>query len=97
MRTALRIFLLAIGLAASLSAAAARAGELIEFPNLPEQTPAQLRGYLARPDTGLSALLGSRSNRARPYSAVVVLHAAMASPATPQKSLISWARGGMWR
>jgi dienelactone hydrolase len=69
-----RIFLLAIGLASSFGAATGRAGELIEFPNLPEQTPAQLRGYLARPDTGLSALLGSRSNPAGPYPAVVVLH-----------------------
>ena len=31
-------------------------------------------GYLTRPDAGLSALLGSHSNRAGPYPAVVVLH-----------------------
>ena len=74
MRIALRIFLLAIGFASFFGAATGRAGELIEFPNLPKQTPAHLRGYLARPDTGLSAILGSRSNRAGPYPAVVVLH-----------------------
>ena len=68
-----RIFLLAIGLACWL-AAAGRAGTLVEFPNLSEQPPAKLRGYLARPDTGLSALLGSHSDRAGPYPAVVVLH-----------------------
>ena len=31
-------------------------------------------GYLARPDTGLSAVLTSRSNGAERYAAVVVLH-----------------------
>jgi len=69
-----RIFLLAIGLASSLGAAASRAGGLVEFPGVSEQAPAKLRGYLARPDTGLSALLGSDPNRAEPYPAVVVLH-----------------------
>jgi predicted small lipoprotein YifL len=61
MRTAFRIFLLAIGLVSSLGAATGRAGALIEFPNLPEQAPASLRGYLARPDAGLSAILDSRT------------------------------------
>src|SRR5438105_2607205 len=59
-----RMFLLAIGLASSLGAAAGRAGGLVEFPNLSEQAPTKLRGYLARPDAGLSALLGGNSNRA---------------------------------
>jgi dienelactone hydrolase len=68
-----RIFLLAIGLACWL-AAAGRAGTLVEFPNLSEQPPTKLRGYLARPDAGLSALLGGNSNRAEPYPAVVALH-----------------------
>jgi dienelactone hydrolase len=68
-----RIFLLAIGLACWL-AAAGRAGTLVEFPNLSEQPPTKLRGYLARPDAGLSALLGSYSNGVAPYPAVVVLH-----------------------
>jgi dienelactone hydrolase len=74
MMIALRVFLLAIGLASSLGAAAACAGALVEFPNVSEQAPAKLRGYLTRPDAGLSALLGSHSDRAGPYPAVVVLH-----------------------
>jgi len=74
MRIASRIFLLAVGLASSLGAAVGRAGSLVEFPSVSEQAPAKLRGYLERPDSGLSALLGSRSNRAGPYPAVVVLH-----------------------
>ena len=74
MRNALRIFLLAIGFAASLGAAAGHAGTLVEFPNLSEQAPAKLLGYLARPDAGLSGMLGSHSNPAAPYPAVVVLH-----------------------
>src|SRR6516165_11821612 len=74
MRNATRIFLLAIGLAASLGAAAGHAGSLVEFPSLSEQGPARLLGYLARPDAGLSGMLGSHSNRAGPYPAVVVLH-----------------------
>jgi dienelactone hydrolase len=73
MGVAPRIFLLAIGLACWL-AAAGRAGTLVEFPNLSEQPPTKLRGYLARPDAGLSALLGGNSNRAEPYPAVVALH-----------------------
>lgn len=74
MSGATRIFLLAIGLASTLGAADGRAGALVEFPNLSEHAPAKLPGYLARPDTGLSALLGGNSNRAEPYPAVVVLH-----------------------
>jgi dienelactone hydrolase len=74
MRIAFRICLLAIGLASWLGAATGRAGELIEFPNLAGQAPARLLGYLARPDAGLSAMLNSHSDRAAPYSAVVVLH-----------------------
>jgi dienelactone hydrolase len=74
MRTASQIFLLAIGLVCSLGAAAAWAGSLVEFPNHSEHAPTKLLGYLVRPDTGLSALIGSHSNHAQPYSAVVVLH-----------------------
>jgi len=73
MRNATRIFLLAIGLAASLGAAAGHAGSLIEFPNLADRAPAKLQGYLARPDAGLSGRLG-HSNQTGPYPAVVVLH-----------------------
>jgi hypothetical protein len=36
--------------------------------------PAQLLGYLARPDQGLSAYLGGHAHGAGPYPAVVVLH-----------------------
>ena len=46
--------MLAIGLASLLGAGAAAAGALVEFPNLPEHAP-RLLGYLARPDSGLSA------------------------------------------
>jgi dienelactone hydrolase len=74
MRLASRIFLIAVGLATSLGSAAGRAGALVEFPNLSEHVPTKLLGYLARPDAGLSALLGGNSNRAGPYPAVVVLH-----------------------
>jgi len=43
-----RISLLAIGLASLLGPDGALAGTLVEFPNLPEHTPANLSGYLAR-------------------------------------------------
>jgi dienelactone hydrolase len=46
----------------------------VEFPNLPGREPATLNGYLARPDTGLSALMDTTSRGAAPYPAVVVLH-----------------------
>src|SRR6266851_4500871 len=74
MRLAFRISLLAIGLASLLGAGAASAGTLVEFPNLPGHTPADLSGYLARPDSGLAAELGSPSNAVGPFPAVVVLH-----------------------
>jgi len=74
MRNAPRIFLLAIGLAASFGAATGHAGALVEFPNLSDHAPAKLLGYLARPDTGLSGMLGSHSDHAGSYPAVVVLH-----------------------
>jgi dienelactone hydrolase len=74
MRTNPRIFLLVIGLASSLGAAAGRAGSLVEFPNLADHAPSKLLGYLARPDVGLSGILGSHSGDAVPYPAVVVLH-----------------------
>lgn len=70
----LRISLLAIGLG-SLFAATASAGSLVEFANLPERrSPATLIGYLARPDQGLSALLGPGAHGPKQYPAVVVLH-----------------------
>ena len=73
MRLAFRISLLAIGLA-SWFAAAASAGALVEFANLSERGPATLFGYLARPDQGLSALLGPGAHGPEQYPAVVVLH-----------------------
>ena len=74
MRLTFRTSLLAIGLASLLGAGAASAGTLVEFSNLPGHTPANLSGYLARPDAGLSAELGGPSNGGTPYPAVVVLH-----------------------
>ena len=74
MRRALRIFLLAIGLASLLGAAHGHAGALVEFPSVSEPAPIKLLGYLTRPDTGLSAILGGDSNRIGRYPAVVVLH-----------------------
>jgi dienelactone hydrolase len=73
MRSTLRISLLAIGLA-SWFAAAASAGALVEFANLSERHPATLFGYLARPDRGLSLLLGPGAHDPEQYPAVVVLH-----------------------
>jgi hypothetical protein len=56
-------------------AGGARAGELIEFSNLPDHAPPKLQGYLTRPDPGLSALVRGRSNGdGQRYPAVVVLH-----------------------
>ena len=74
MKAACRISLLAIGLAPLLGAGVAAAGALVEFPNLPERAP-RLLGYLARPDSGLSAELDeSRPYGGGPFPAVVVLH-----------------------
>ena len=73
MRFACRISLLAMGLA-SWFAAAASAGALVEFANRSERGPATLVGYLARPDQGLSALLGPGAPGPEQYPAVVVLH-----------------------
>src|ERR1700746_2013083 len=67
-------FLLAIGFASLLGAGAAAAGTLVQFPNLPGQTPAELVGYLARPDTGLSLILGSGSAGSSRHPAVGGLH-----------------------
>jgi hypothetical protein len=55
---------------------AATAGALVEFPNLSGHTPANLSGYLARPDAGLAAELDgdSPSGGGGPFPAVVVLH-----------------------
>jgi dienelactone hydrolase len=74
MRIFPRIFLLVMALASSLGATIGRAGGLVEFPNLADHPPSKLLGYLARPDAGLSAMLGGHSGYAEPYSAVVVLH-----------------------
>jgi len=74
MRFAFRISLLAIGLSSLLGTGAASVGTLVEFPNLPGHTPANLSGYLARPDAGLSAELGGALNYGVPFPAVVVLH-----------------------
>jgi hypothetical protein len=96
MRISPRIFLLAIGLAASLLTGAASAGVLVEFPNVSEQPPARLFGYLARPGSGVSAVLGGHSEGAGPYAAVVVLHGCAGFPATPRRLPIGWSRGDMW-
>jgi hypothetical protein len=74
MRLAIQISLLAIGLALLLRAGAASAGNLVEFPNLAGHEPARLTGYLARPDTGFSGILGGERGNNAPYPAVVVLH-----------------------
>ena len=74
MRNALRVLLLAVGLAVAFGTSPGHAGTLVEFPNVSEQAPAKLLGYLARPDAGLSGMLGNHSNRAAPHPAVVVLH-----------------------
>jgi dienelactone hydrolase len=66
--------LVSIGSFCWLASGAASAGALVEFPTLPGQTPVDLNGYLARPDTGLAAELGSPSNGGGPFPAVVVLH-----------------------
>ena len=74
MNLAIRISLLVIGLVLFLGSGTVSAGTLVEFPNLPGHTPANLSGYLARPDAGVSAELRSSSNGGAPYPAVVVLH-----------------------
>jgi dienelactone hydrolase len=74
MRLTFRISLLAIGLASLLGSGASSAGTLVEFPNLPGHNPANLGGYLARPDSGLSAELGGPLKYGAPFPAVVVLH-----------------------
>jgi hypothetical protein len=96
MRLAPQIFLLAIGLALSLGAAAGRAGALVEFPNVSEQAPTKLLGYLTRPDSGLSAMLGSHSNRAGTYSAVVVLHGCGGLSSHSAKIADQMGFWGMW-
>jgi len=72
MRLPFRISLLAIGLAAWLGANGA--GALVEFANVSERGPATPIGYLARPDQGLSALLGGAGHGVERSPAVVVLH-----------------------
>jgi dienelactone hydrolase len=73
MTLALRPMLFAAALMVR-SDGAASAGALVEFPNLPGQAPAGLVGYLARPDRGLSGLLGDGAGSVERYPAVVVLH-----------------------
>ena len=74
MTAAFRISLLAIELASLVSVGGAWAGSLVEFANISEQGPATLVGYLARPDQGLSALLGGAGHSVERFPAVVVLH-----------------------
>lgn len=63
MMRAVRLVLVNAAFLLWLGAGAAQAGRLIEFPNVSEQSkPAQLPGYLARPDAP------------GPFPAVVVLH-----------------------
>jgi hypothetical protein len=71
---AFRSFRLTIGLASLLGSAEATAGTLVEFPNLPGQTPANLSGYLTRPDTGLSLIIGGGSADSARHPTVVVPH-----------------------
>jgi len=73
-RNALRVLRFAVGLATAFGTPAGHAGALVEFPNLAARAPEKLLGYLARPDAGLSGMLGSHSYRAGPYPVVVVLH-----------------------
>lgn len=68
-----RLLFFAIAMVSWLAAEKVQAGGLIEFPNLEHESPAQLLGYLARPDQGLPAYLGGRA-AAAPYPAVVMLH-----------------------
>lgn len=83
--------LVAAALSCCLTAAAS-AGTLVEFPNLAGHTPAALRGYLARPDAGMAAILGEPSGDAAPYPAVVVLHGC--SGATSHSMAIADRLGG---
>src|SRR5262245_47641722 len=69
-----RLLFIAIAIVSCLVGEKIQAGGLIEFPNLEQGNPAQLLGYLARPDQGLPAYLGGRAAGAAPYPAVVVLH-----------------------
>jgi dienelactone hydrolase len=70
----LRSLLTVVTALALMAATSASAGTLVEFPNLPDQQPQRLFGYLARPDGGLSAIAGGASANTAPYPAVVVLH-----------------------
>jgi dienelactone hydrolase len=74
MRVAFRVSLLAIGLSSWFGAGVAWAGALVEFANVSERGPSTLVGYLARPDQGLSALLGGAGHSVERFPAVVVLH-----------------------
>ena len=68
-----RLILPGIAFASWLGVGVTMAGGLVEFPNVSEQAP-KPTGYPARPDAGLSALVGRQFDRVGPYPAVVVLH-----------------------
>jgi dienelactone hydrolase len=69
-----RVLLLVI-IATLIGDGSTSAGTLVEFPNLSGREPGHLLGYLARPDTGLSALTSTtKDDAAAPYPAVVLLH-----------------------
>ena len=73
LRSRLHLLAAVLTLASWPGAGTAAAGSLVEFPNVSDSKPA-LVGYLARPDTGLSALAGGGAAGAMPYPAIVVLH-----------------------
>jgi hypothetical protein len=97
MIVAYRLLLLGIAFASCLGAEAGRVGTVIEFPNTPVQAkPAHLLGYLARPDLGLFAVLGSRANSTGPYPAIVVLHGCSGFSSHNTKIADQLASWGMW-
>src|SRR5215470_14001689 len=73
-RATMRRVLLLVILTTFIGDGPALASSLLEFPNLPGREPVQLIGYLARPDTGLSALIRTTSRDVAPYPGVIVLH-----------------------
>ena len=90
-----RLLFFAIAMVSWLAAEKVKAGGLIEFPNLEHESPAQLLGYLARPDQGLPAYLGGRA-AAAPYPAWLCCMAVAASPATTPISLTKSPLGDTW-
>jgi hypothetical protein len=63
--------LLGIGLICWLAAGTVSAGALVAFPNVSEQPPARLLGYLAQLDGGLAIIVGGPAGGER-YPPVVV-------------------------